>query len=45
LLVTAESGPRRASYFSRAAFCAIAIGQFSLQIYFARIFHAGGWAF
>jgi hypothetical protein len=45
LLVTAESGPRRASYFSRAAFCAITIGQFSLQIYFARIFHAGGWAF
>jgi len=24
---------------------AITIGQFSLQIYFARIFHAGGWAF
>ncbi len=45
LLVTAECGPRRASYFSRAAFCAITIGQFSLQIYFARIFHAGGWAF
>lgn len=45
LLVTAKSGTGMASYVSRAAFCALIIGQLSLQIYFARLFHAGGWAF
>jgi hypothetical protein len=34
-----------ASYVSRAVFYALILGQFSLQIYFARLFHAGGWAF
>ncbi len=45
LLVMAEGEPRMAAYFARAAFYALILGQFSLQIYFARIFHAGGWAF
>jgi hypothetical protein len=45
LLVIARSGTGMASYFSRAAFYALILGQFSLQIYFARIFHTGGWAF
>ena len=45
LLVTAKSGTGVASYVSRAAFYALILGQFSLQIYFARLFHAGGWAF
>jgi hypothetical protein len=45
LLVTAKSGTGVASYVSRAAFYTLVLGQFSLQIYFARLFHAGGWAF
>ena len=45
LLVTAKSASRTVSYMSQAAFYALILGQFSLQIYFARIFHAGGWAF
>jgi hypothetical protein len=45
LLVTAKSWTGVASYVSRAAFYALVLGQFSLQIYFARLFHAGGWAF
>jgi hypothetical protein len=45
LLVAAESRSRMTSYLSRAAFYALMLGQFSLQIYFARVFHSGGWAF
>jgi hypothetical protein len=45
LLVTAKSGSRTVSCFSQAAFYALILGQFSLQIYFARLFHTGGWAF
>jgi hypothetical protein len=45
LLVAAESSSRMTSYLSRAAFYALMLGQFSLQIYFARVFHSGGWAF
>jgi hypothetical protein len=45
LLVTAKSASLTVSYMSQAAFYALILGQFSLQIYFARIFHAGGWAF
>ena len=45
LLVAAGSRSRMTSYFSRAIFYALMLGQFSLQIYFARVFHAGGWAF
>jgi hypothetical protein len=45
LLVTAKSGTLVASYLSRAAYCALILSQFLLQIYFARLFHAGGWAF
>jgi hypothetical protein len=45
LLVTAKSRTGVTSYLSRAAFYALVLGQLSLQIYFARFFHAGGWAF
>jgi len=45
LLAAAGSRSRMTSYFSRTAFYALMVGQFSLQIYFARVFHAGGWAF
>ena len=45
LLVAAKSGTGIASYVARAAVYALILGQFSLQIYFARLFHAGGWAF
>ena len=45
LLATAKSETRMTSYISRAAFCGLILGQISLQIYFARLFHAGGWAF
>jgi hypothetical protein len=45
LLVMAEAEAGMAAYFSRAAYYALILAQFSLQIYFARIFHAGGWAF
>ena len=44
LLMAAES-PRALSYVRKAVFGALILGQFSLQIYFARVFHAGGWAF
>jgi hypothetical protein len=45
LLVTAKSETGMMSYISRAAFFALIFGQFTLQIYFARVFHTGGWAF
>jgi hypothetical protein len=45
LLVTAKSASRIVSNMSRAAFYTLILAQFSLQIYFARIFHTGGWAF
>jgi len=45
LWVTAKSASRTVSNLCQAAFYALILGQFSLQIYFARIFHAGGWAF
>lgn len=45
LLVMAKSASRTVSNLSQAAFYALIFAQFSLQIYFARIFHSGGWAF
>ena len=45
LLVNAASRHRIVRYLSGAAFYALTVGQFSLQIYFARAFHAGAWAF
>jgi hypothetical protein len=45
LLVTAKSASRTISTLCQGAFYALVLAQFSLQIYFARIFHAGGWAF
>jgi hypothetical protein len=45
LLVTAKSGTGLASHVSRAVFYALILSQFSLQLYFGRLFHAGGWAF
>ena len=45
LLVASESRPRMTSYLYKGAFYALTIAQFSLQIYFARIFHSGEWAF
>lgn len=45
LLVAAGSRSRMTSYFSTAVFYALMLGQFLLQVYFARAFHNGGWAF
>ena len=45
LLVSAKTGTGKGPYLSRAAYYAVLLSQFSLQIYFARLFHAGGWAF
>lgn len=45
LLVAMESHSRVGRYFSKAAFYTLTLAQFSLQIYFARLFHGGGWAF
>jgi hypothetical protein len=45
LLVTSKSPSRTVFHLRQAAFYALVLVQFSLQIYFARIFHTGGWAF
>ena len=45
LLANAASRHRIVSYLCGAAFYALTIAQFSLQIYFARLFHSGAWAF
>jgi hypothetical protein len=45
LLVNAAPRPRTVSILCRAGFYALTFAQFVLQIYFARAFHAGAWAF
>ena len=45
LLVRGKSETGMDSYVSRAAFYALILGQFWLQVYFARVFHTGGGGF
>jgi hypothetical protein len=45
LLVNAASRAPIVATLCRAAFYALIVAQFLLQIYFARAFHAGAWAF
>jgi hypothetical protein len=45
LLVNAPPQPRIVASLCRAAFYALTFAQFVLQIYFARAFHVGAWAF
>jgi hypothetical protein len=45
LLMAGKSRSRAIGYCSHAIFWALTVSQFALQIYFARLFHSGGWAF